>query len=84
MDEGHIGDPSAKGENGGGGKRKGRGDTRGGLQRERKQSSAECRSVSWRCTGERSGEPAARGSPKRYVFCRRRRGARAEGREDPE
>ena len=29
VDEGHVGDTSAKGENGGGEKRKGRGDTRG-------------------------------------------------------
>ena len=29
VDEGHVGDTSTKGENGGGEKRKGRGDTRG-------------------------------------------------------
>ena len=33
VDEGHVGDTSAKGENGGGEKQKGRGDTRGGMRR---------------------------------------------------
>ena len=82
MDEGHVGDTSAKDENGGGENGRGGEIPKEACGGERKRSGAERRSAGRRRSRERSREPAARGSPKRYVFHRQRRGARAEEREN--